>query len=407
MYNALIMNTPYLNFDLLVEQTEESPFSAKKGTFSQLIESPKGNAIAPFVSTITQDELREFWQLMGEPYAGNADLQAEQTQAARALGSRLFQSVFAGDLGDRLHSSLQVAYQERAQLRIRLRLCNVPLAANLPWAYLCDPTSNEFVTASIHSPLVRSLDLMHQIRPIKVEPPLRMLVVIPNATNHAPINVEGEWFNLVDTLDYLARAGKMVIERLREPTLVGLHRQLRQKEYHILHFVGHGTYEPHAEDGLLLFQDERRVGRFVTGQHLGTLLHDHYSLRLALFDIRDGARGASRHPFLCVAEHFILRGMPTAVALQTELSPMLMATFVNQFYADVANLQPVDVAMTNARQALQTASDGMAWGSPVLFTRLTDGYIFDDGTWRAKVDADLLDAQPIPISESLRIRYMP
>ena len=400
------MNMPFLNFEFVIERTEESPFSAAKGTFCHITESPSGTAIAPFATPITPEELAEFWQLLGEPAADSSDLQSKQVQAAREFGTRLFQATFADDLRSRFENSMRSAYASRAQLRLRLRVDNVPLAVNLPWEYLFDPARNEFIAASIHAPLARHLDLLHQIRPIRADLPLRMLVVIPNAANHAPINIEGEWFNVLDTLDHLARDGRMVIERLRAPTLTGLRRQLRQKEYHMLHFVGHGTYEPHGMDGLLLFEDERRAGRFVSGSHLGTLLSDHYSLRLALLDIRDGARGASIHPFLRAAHHLVLRGIPAVVALQTELPRTLMATFINQFYPDIVSLQPVDMAVANARQALQGASDGLAWGSPVLFTRIVDGCIFDDGTWRAQVDANLLDAQPVPLAESLRVRYM-
>lgn len=393
------MDTPYLNFDLLIEQTEEGPFC-------RVVESPKGPALATFVSPFNAHELREFWELLGDPPANNPELLAEQQSAARRFGERLFQAALAGDLRSRLHSSLQTAYQERARLQIRLLLDNVPLANNFPWEYLFDPTTQQFLVSSIHSPLVRYIDLMHKIRPVLVKPPLRMLVVIASPTNHAPIYVEREWFKLVDTLDYLALEGKLILDRLREPTMVGLQRQLRQRDYHMLHIVGHGTYHPQAAEGLLLLEDERRAGRFVSGQHLGSMLREHFTLRLVLLDIRDGARGTEQHPFLSIAERIVRKGIPAAVALRSELPAGLVAPFINTFYPAVANLQPVDEAMAAARQALAAAGEVLAWGNPVLFTRIPDGWLFDDGTWHAKKDAETLAKQPTPIEDNLRLRYM-
>lgn len=399
MYNALSMDAPYLNFDLAIEQTEE-------GAFCRITQSPKGTALAPFITPLNGHALAEFWRLLGEPTANNPELLAEQHAAARDVGTKLFQAAMAGDLRGRLHGSLQTAYQERTRLRIRLNLDKMPQAANLPWEYLFDPTNGQFLASSIHSPLMRYIDLMHQIRPIVVEPPLRILMVIASPTNHAPIYTDREWFNLVDTLDYLALEGKLVLERLREPTLFSLQRQLRQKDYHIVHFVGHGAYDTQSQDGLLLFEDERRAGRLVSGQHLGSMLREHFALRLVLLDIRDGARDAKQHPFLSAANRLVHKGISAAVALRSELPAGLASVFVNNFYPHIAQLAPVDVAMGHARQALQTASSGLAWAQPVLYTRASDGWIFDDGTWHARKDAEVLARQPSPISENLRIRYL-
>ena len=58
------------------------------------------------------------------------------TAAASQLGEALFATVFAGEVGARFKSSLDIAGRQGTGLRIRLRLAAVPELAALPWEYL-------------------------------------------------------------------------------------------------------------------------------------------------------------------------------------------------------------------------------------------------------------------------------
>ena len=51
----------------------------------------------------------------------------------------------------------------------------------------------------------------------------------------------------------------MAIDWLETPTLLALNRQLRQADYHVLHYIGHGAYDHDADDGVLLFGDDLAV----------------------------------------------------------------------------------------------------------------------------------------------------
>src|SRR4029450_4621781 len=55
----------------------------------------------------------------------------------------------------------------------------------------------------------------------------------------------------------LLDVGAVTIDWLEEASLRALQRQLRQADYHVFHFIGHGGYDHDADDGVLLFEDEQ------------------------------------------------------------------------------------------------------------------------------------------------------
>ncbi len=372
------MNMNYQNFDLKIEHTED-------GYFAHAYGEPFGEARDFFYSPFSQEELTAFLRLLVEP--ATAEQQALQQQTARAFGERLFHAVFRHNLRSSLHSSYQTIYQERARLRIRVQLDATPEFINLPWEYLYDPTRNEFLALSVHTHMVRHQNLMHHILPLKVASPLRALVVIPSPGSYPPTNAERTWLTLLDTLDHLALEGKLKVERLQKPTLLDLQRRLRQNEYHILHFIGHGAFDPQTQDGLLAFEDEMGRGRLVSGQHLGSLLRDHYSLRLVILSActsdpyaepaREGEPTVIKNPYLAAAHSLVRRGTPAVVTMQMAPTDPNALLFADKFYTAIADYTAIDEAMMETRRAMLNAEPGAVWGLPTLLIRTPDGRLFE------------------------------
>src|SRR5258708_3478919 len=107
MYNGYSMNTNFRNFDLSIEHTED-------GYFAHAFGEPFGEARDFFHSPFSQAELDNFLRLLTEP--ANAEQLALQQATAKALGERLFNTVFRHNLRTSLQSSYHLVYQERAQL---------------------------------------------------------------------------------------------------------------------------------------------------------------------------------------------------------------------------------------------------------------------------------------------------
>lgn len=357
-------------FDLLLELTED-------GYCATVRKSPAGTATAPFALPLHRREQHAAVQrLLGD--AGGDDAQrSAQFALAREIGGKLFDAIFHGPILECWQTSWRAAYTARSSLRVQLGIGDDPMLRALPWEYLYDDTRDEFLALSVHTPVVRSLPAAHKIRPLVVAPPLRVLVVMAGPEGHPPLAVGRDWRALIDTVDTLGADGRMTFERLAKPTLLDLQRKLRQQPYHIFHFIGFAVHDVQTQEGVLLFEDEMGRGRAITGDHLGKLLSDHYSVRLAVLEVRNAARVGGVDPGAAVVEQVVRRGAPAAVYQPSRLRTRPSLAFLHAFYDALANYRPVDVAMTEARRAIQLEEAGAGWGLPHLVSRLPDGQLFE------------------------------
>ncbi len=201
--------------------------------------------------------------------------------------------------------------------------------------------------------------------------------MISSPYNFPGLDVEREWALLNQVLHDLELEGLVTLERMEKATLAALQRKLRQGEYHIFHFIGHGGFDQQAKDGVLMLEDDEGRGRPVSGQYLGTLLHNHRPLRLALLNACEGGRASRHDPFAGTAQSLMQQGLPAVIAMQFEITDEAAIAFTREFYAAVADAEPIDAAMVEARAAIFAQGDNIEWGTPVLYLRSPDGRIFD------------------------------
>jgi hypothetical protein len=359
----------FLDFDLEIEPSDTG--------YRVEVNSPAGQASHDFVLPFSDLELENFVLRMGRPYGGTRRIDSQDVAIAKAFGSRLFDAVFDSDARSCLRSSSDEATAKGQGLRLRLRLNRAPELADVPWEYLYNPTLNRFLALSTKTPLVRYLELPERIRPIAVTPPLKILAVIANPKEQAPLAVEHEWRQLRDALGDLVQRGLVTIDRLEKPTLEALRHKFRRDAYHVLHFIGHGGFDPRLDDGVLLFEDDDGYSHRVNGQSLGMIIYDHDSLRLAVLNACEGGRASRDDPFAGVAQSLVQQGTPAVIAMQFEVSDEAATTLSHEFYAMLAEDYPVDAALAEARRALYSRGNSLEWGTPVLYMRAPDGRIFD------------------------------
>lgn len=360
----------FLNFDLTFQRTTD-------GYRAQVLDSPAGQASIEFTLPFSDLEVENFFLRFGRKPQSARRIGASPIRIAETFGGRLFEAAFDGEVRSCLRSSLDEVDRLEAGLRIRLRFTDAPELNDLPWEFLFQPLLDRFFALSVETPLVRYLDLPERIRPLAVKPPLEVLTVISSPTDCTPLDVEAEWRKLQESVKALEARGLLVLRRLESATLFHLQQWLRREACHIFHFIGHGGFNPTTDEGLLLFTDEKGRGLEVTGQTLGTLLHDHRPLRLAVLNACEGARTSRSDPFAGVAQSLVRQGIPAVVAMQFEVSDTAAIAFAHEFYAAVADGYPVDAALGESRKALFCAGHELEWGTPVLYMRSPDGQIFD------------------------------
>jgi hypothetical protein len=360
----------YLDFDLLIERAEA-------GYRARVLRCPAVPTTGEFTLPFSDLELENFLLRIGRPRRDVRRLESPKMELAKEFGRRLFEATFGDEVRGCLRRSLDEANRQGQGLRVRLHLSGVPQLADLPWEFLYDSSLNRFFVLSAKTPLVRYLDLPEQIQPLVVRPPIKILVMISTPSDFPQLDVDQEWARLGEALTDLQRRNLVAAERLEEATLPCLQRRLRRGEYHIFHFIGHGTFDERAQDGVLLLEEEAGRGRPVSGQDLGTLLHDHWPLRLALLNACEGARTSRSDPFAGAAQSLVQQGLPAVIAMQFEISDQAAITFAHEFYAAVADGYPVDAALAEARKGIFARGGDLEWGTPVLYMRAADGRIFD------------------------------
>jgi hypothetical protein len=359
----------YQNFDLLIRRIG--------GRYrAEVLTSPAGAATADFTLPFSPVELENFVLRLGRPRRGTRRVDTGEMRAAKALGTGLYDAVFAGDVGTCWRNSLSEAEGQNAGLRLRLRIDDAPELDGIPWEYLHNASVNRFLSLSEHTPLIRYLELPEEPRPLPVSERLEILVMISSPTDYPDLDVEGEWARLNKALAGLIESGRVRLERLVEGRLSMLQRALRRGEYHILHFIGHGGFDPTIQDGVLAFCDESGKGRRVAAQNLGTILHDHRSLRLVVLNACEGSRSSPTDQFSGVAPTLVQQGVPAVIAMQFEISDQAAVKFAEELYLATADGYPIDAALSEARKRIWGGGNETEWGIPVLFLRAPDGQLF-------------------------------
>jgi len=167
-----------------------------------------------------------------------------------------------------------------------------------------------------------------------------------------------------------------VLDVVQPPTVGELQQRLRQRSYHVFHYIGHGDFDPSRQDGRLLLVNDFGEPWPITGEELGVLFQDHPSLRLAVLNSCEGARGSVEDPFAGSAQSLVSAGVPAVVAMQFEVTDNAAITISKEFYGAIADGLPVDAALAEARKAVRLSGNEIEWGTPVLYMRAPDGRVF-------------------------------
>ncbi|HEX2370178.1 MAG TPA: CHAT domain-containing protein [Acidimicrobiia bacterium] len=240
------MPTSYADFDLRIERSGER-------YRTRVEDSPAGEASAEFDAPFSPLEVENFnlrvTNSIGMLREGVRRLESAEREAARDFGGRLFDAALSGDVLAALRASINEVQRRGAGLRLRLRLADVPELAGLPWECLYYPAMNRFLALSPETPLVRYLDLPEGTRGLDVQPPLRILTMISAPSDYPGLDVDQEWAKLSEATAGLNEQGMIELYRLEQATLPALQRMIRTGDFHVFHFIGHGGFVPHADDG--------------------------------------------------------------------------------------------------------------------------------------------------------------
>ena len=223
-----------------------------------------------------------------------------------------------------------------------------PRILRLPWELLSDEGGYLFSK----QPPVQVRRRLHKtvqmnIRPFT--PPLRVLVVVSRPQGAGFIDPRTIAAPLLDALDGLGE--RVAVEFLRPPTLAALTRRLRDPRrppVDIVHFDGHGVYDPGVGLGFLLFEDPEQQKDGVDAERLGTLLNES-GIPLVVLNACQSAQPDERNPFGSVAARLIESGVGGVVAMNYSVLVETAKRLAGSFYGKLAAGESVGAALDSAR----------------------------------------------------------
>jgi hypothetical protein len=301
-------------------------------------------------------------------------------QGLARIGKQLFHALFHDHVRD---SYAQARGATRSRLRLRLWF-ELPELQALPWELLYDAGQHEFIALSGRALITRYLSVPQGNPPLAVEPPLRLLIASASPRDAAGLDVAAQETAIHQALAPLQAAGQVRVDSLPHAQVMTLRDTLRDLQPHVLHFVGHGALGP--EGGVLVLEDATGRARPLPADDLHILLQNAPTVRLAVLNACLTARGGSRAaPFaaqrravLGVGPELVRAGLGAVVAMQFSLNDESARLFAWDFYQTLARLEPVDLAVARAREALrlEQGAPSRDWATPVLFLRASDGQVF-------------------------------
>jgi hypothetical protein len=349
-----------------------------------VLHSPSGQARSIMHFPFGQETLGRQLARLENALLGAAG--GEAAQVVQHFGSQLFELLIRDELRGIYDMSRQATAADGQGLRIKLRI-NAPELAAIPWEFLYDTRQAEFVALSRHTPIVRYLELPLPDPELPITAPLRILGMVANPADAIPLDVEREKARLEDAIRRLQKTGRVELAWLEGQTWRDLQAAMQGGPWHIFHFIGHAIPDEAGGQSVLLLADDSGDASPLGATQLGRLLADHRTLRLALLNACQGARGqAGRGIFSSIASVLVQRGLPAVLAMQYPITDEAAIEFTTSFYRALVASLPIDAAVSEARKAISLAiPESMEWGTPVLFMRAPDGTI-----WKMeKTEADM------------------
>jgi hypothetical protein len=363
----------YEDFSLLLEAPRE-------GVYPVIVRSPAGEARGTFEIPLPGENRPPAGAAVSSESTRDMSASAPARFDPTEVGSRLFQALFSGPVRDLFERSLgRIEDDPERGLRVVLRFDPDQLEAGrlaaLPWELLYRKEQRQFLNISRKSPVVRFLNVPRSLPP-RLEPPVRILIAIASPAGYPPLDTLRELRRIEEALDLVANAERSTLLNATPETL---RERLLEETFHVLHFIGHGSFDAVSGQGALLFEDDAGRERRITGPVMADLVRDFTSLRLIFLNAcRTAELSTALDPFAGLAAALVMAGVPAVLGMQIPISDAAAIAFSGVFYERLAAGDPIDTATIEGRMAVRLADpDSQEWATPVLFLRNQDGQLFD------------------------------
>ena len=362
----------YLDFEVIIKKDgDEYLVQAKseKGKAQTRFANPFNDDKRKLIrSTLTAAALRSGSGKNRPSVRGSA---SPEVREMKDFGSLLYSEAIKGPVSD--------FYKKCAAQsdRIRLRLTLDQSVEDLPWEFLY--ANDDFVALSPDTPVVRYIEGTEPCSLVKVEYPLRVLVVIAKPTDLVPLESDDEKNSILAALKPVIDQGLVKVDVIDgNDTWEKLIETLRPNRTHILHFIGHGDFDDKNGEGVLVMADSEGKAMPVDSERFRYLMKSRSRLALVVLNSCLGTRSGDGEKFSSVAAGLVKSGVPAVIAMQFEISDESARVIAKTFYTSLALNMPVDAALTEARlQIFLNDKNNLEWATPILYMQVRDGQLFE------------------------------
>jgi hypothetical protein len=283
------------------------------------------------------------------------------------FGSLLYQTLFAGKVGDLFEKVLHQTFDRPPdeQLQVHLRFDKASHFERLPWEFLYTPELRSlhrrfFLATSKALTLTRSLTSPRSPSDQKVETPLRILLVLSNPSPLSNIDPAP----MLSTLEALADRCSLEVKMLDKPTLSNFSHELEIYLPHFVHFIGHTRSEETGTSSVALASDSGTT-KWIRDREFADMFawfDRNLSPRVLIFHSVGGST---------LGPHLMEAGVDDVIELRYPTTQAAAHTFFRTFYMAVGRGAPVDVAVQHARgdmiQRGVGSGDTVYFGSPAYY----------------------------------------
>ena len=288
---------------------------------------------------------------------------------------------------------LQRAWDRACGLPRHIRLWIDPAAADLhtlPWELLHD--DDVWLAANAGTLFSRYLPVDQPWRGALTAYPIRVLVAISNPNDCAelglaPVDVQQEQTLLQDALEIFRSHNYIQLTFLKAPVTLARLDEALQSGYHVLHFLGHGTFDTQRGQAALYLQDHDGHAQLVNDEDFSAMLRRQLVRpHLVFLAACQSAARATETALVGLGPKLVDVGVPAVVAMQENVGATTVQKMTPFFYKALMQYGVVDYALNTARSILASSWHSDAW-MPVLFMRLKEGKIWLSMEEAARVEA--------------------
>ena len=236
--------------------------------------------------------------------------------------------------------------------------CQLPEVARVPWELAF--VDGRFLATDHYTPIVRRPSHIKPVARLTLHTPLRMALFSAAPNDQQSLMVEDELFTIALSLDEAMSSGKLVVDEIMNCTREKLKEALRNREYDIVYYTGHGAFLEDA--GYLCLEKQDGTTDLMSADDFAKELRVQRNLGMLFLNCCNAAsvgsaRTESWEGFGDVARKAMKRGAPQVIATQAAIFDSTGRKVMKSFFTELCRSDDFDVAAALAMARSDVEND--------------------------------------------------